>query len=52
MARRCGCAQGQTLTVPRGTQHRLRNPSANRLKLIEIGYGEALGDEDTVRLDG
>ena len=26
------------------------NPSAGRLKLIEIGYGEALGDDDTVRL--
>jgi mannose-1-phosphate guanylyltransferase / mannose-6-phosphate isomerase len=42
---------GQTLTVPRGTRHRLSNPSASRLKLIEIGCGEALGDDDTVRLD-
>ena len=41
---------GQTITVPRGTRHRLTNPSTQRLKLIEIGYGEALGDEDTVRL--
>ena len=24
---------------------------ARRLKLIEIGYGQALGDDDTVRLD-
>jgi mannose-6-phosphate isomerase-like protein (cupin superfamily) len=31
-------------------QHRLSNPGTRRLKLIEIGYGEALGDEDTVRL--
>jgi mannose-6-phosphate isomerase-like protein (cupin superfamily) len=43
---------GQSLTVPRGTQHRLRNPGAQRLKLIEIGYGEGLGDEQTVRLEG
>ncbi|MFL5331935.1 MAG: mannose-1-phosphate guanylyltransferase/mannose-6-phosphate isomerase [Geminicoccaceae bacterium] len=43
---------GQTLTVPRGTRHRLSNPGAGRLKLIEIGCGEALGDDDTVRLDG
>lgn len=43
---------GQSLTVPRGVRHRLVNPAAARLKLIEIGYGEALGDEDTVRLDG
>ena len=42
---------GQSITVPRGTRHRLSNPSSRRLKLIEIGYGEALGDEDTVRLN-
>jgi mannose-1-phosphate guanylyltransferase/mannose-6-phosphate isomerase len=43
-------AAGQSLTVPRGTRHRLSNPGAHRLRLIEIGYGEALGDDDTVRL--
>jgi mannose-1-phosphate guanylyltransferase/mannose-6-phosphate isomerase len=43
---------GQSIRVPRGVQHRLSNPSSARLKLIEIGYGEALGDEDTVRLEG
>ena len=41
---------GQSITVPRGTRHRLSNPSDKRLKLIEIGYGQALGDDDTVRL--
>jgi mannose-1-phosphate guanylyltransferase/mannose-6-phosphate isomerase len=41
---------GQSVTVPRGTRHRLSNPGARRLRLIEIGYGEALGDDDTVRL--
>jgi mannose-1-phosphate guanylyltransferase/mannose-6-phosphate isomerase len=45
-------AAGQSIRVPRGVRHRLSNPSAARLKLIEIGYGEALGDEDTVRLEG
>ena len=44
-------AAGQSIRVPRGVQHRLSNPSGVRLKLIEIGYGEALGDEDTVRLE-
>ena len=44
-------APGQSITVPRGTRHRLSNPAASALKLIEIGYGEALGDDDTVRLD-
>ena len=41
---------GQTITVPRGLHHQLSNPGDSPLKLIEIGYGEALGDEDTVRL--
>jgi mannose-1-phosphate guanylyltransferase / mannose-6-phosphate isomerase len=45
-------AAGQSVTVPRGTRHRLTNPGERHLKLIEIGYGEALGDEDTVRLGG
>ena len=44
-------AAGQSVRVPRGTRHRLSNASSKRLRLIEIGYGEALGDEDTVRLE-
>ncbi|HEX6014566.1 MAG TPA: mannose-1-phosphate guanylyltransferase/mannose-6-phosphate isomerase [Geminicoccaceae bacterium] len=44
-------AAGQSVTVPRGTRHRLSNPGARGLRLIEIGYGEALGDDDTVRLE-
>jgi mannose-1-phosphate guanylyltransferase/mannose-6-phosphate isomerase len=44
-------AAGESITVPRGARHRLRNPGAFRMKLIEIGHGEALGDEDTVRLE-
>ena len=43
---------GQSITVPRGARHQLTNPGSSPLRLIEIGYGEALGDEDTVRLDG
>jgi mannose-1-phosphate guanylyltransferase/mannose-6-phosphate isomerase len=42
---------GQSICVPRGMRHRLANPNGMRLKLIEIGHGEALGDEDTVRLE-
>ena len=43
---------GQSITVPRGARHQLTNPGSSPLRLIEIGFGEALGDEDTVRLDG
>ena len=42
---------GQSVHVPRGQRHRLANPDRAPLRLIEIGYGEALGDEDTVRLE-
>lgn len=42
---------GQSIRVPRGKKHRLTNPYDARLRLIEIGHGEALGDEDTVRLE-
>lgn len=44
-------AAGQSVTVPRGRPHRLANPAAAPLCLIEIGQGESLGDEATVRLD-
>ncbi len=44
-------AAGEALRIPRGARHRLGNPGREPLRLIEIGYGEALGDEDTVRLE-
>jgi mannose-1-phosphate guanylyltransferase / mannose-6-phosphate isomerase len=42
---------GQSITIPRGARHQLTNPGDSPLRLIEIGYGEALGDEDTVRME-
>lgn len=42
---------GESMTIPRGARHQLVNPGGRPLKLIEIGLGEALGDEDTVRLE-
>jgi mannose-1-phosphate guanylyltransferase/mannose-6-phosphate isomerase len=42
---------GESLRVPRGTPHRLANPTGKALRLIEIGWGTGLADEDTVRLD-
>lgn len=43
---------GQSLRIGRGRRHRLGNPGDTPLRLIETGTGEALGDEDTVRLEG
>ena len=42
---------GGHVHIPRGTVHRLANPGPGPLRLIEIGLGTALGDEDTVRLE-
>jgi mannose-1-phosphate guanylyltransferase/mannose-6-phosphate isomerase len=42
---------GQSLRIARGRRHRLGNPGATTLRLIETGIGEALGDDDTVRLE-
>jgi mannose-1-phosphate guanylyltransferase/mannose-6-phosphate isomerase len=42
---------GHTLRIARGQRHRLGNPGPGVLRLIETGTGEALGDEDTVRLE-
>lgn len=42
---------GESVTIPRGARHQLVNPGGRPLRLIEIGFGEALGDEDTVRLE-
>ncbi|MFO1035554.1 MAG: mannose-1-phosphate guanylyltransferase/mannose-6-phosphate isomerase [Geminicoccaceae bacterium] len=41
---------GGSLRVPRGAHHRLCNPAGEPLRLVEVGWGEALGDEDTVRI--
>jgi mannose-1-phosphate guanylyltransferase/mannose-6-phosphate isomerase len=42
---------GQSLRIARGRRHRLGNPGTATLRLIETGIGEALGDDDTVRLE-
>jgi mannose-1-phosphate guanylyltransferase / mannose-6-phosphate isomerase len=41
---------GDSVRVGRGQRHRLGNAGRGVLRLIETGFGEALGDEDTVRL--
>ncbi|OYT69879.1 MAG: mannose-6-phosphate isomerase [Chloracidobacterium sp. CP2_5A] len=57
-----GCAQvtidgrerlvrvGEAVDVPTGAAHRIANPSADLLVLIEIQLGEYLGEDDIVRL--
>ena len=40
---------GESVRVARGCLHQLHNPGADRLRLVEVQYGDWLGD-DTVRL--
>lgn len=37
--------------VPNGEKHRLENPGDGPLKIIEIQYGDYLGEDDIVRLE-
>jgi mannose-6-phosphate isomerase-like protein (cupin superfamily) len=41
---------GDEVFIPRGTKHRLSNPGAGLLRMIEVAYGE-VRDEDKVRYE-
>lgn len=43
--------QNQSTYIPKGTKHRLENPDARILKLIEIQSGDYLGEDDIVRFE-
>jgi mannose-1-phosphate guanylyltransferase/mannose-6-phosphate isomerase len=42
---------GQSTYVPRGTLHRLSNPGAELLEIIEVQTGTYVGEDDIVRFD-
>ena len=44
-------SENQSTYVPIGTQHRLENPGAIPLELIEVQSGSYLGEDDIVRLE-
>lgn len=46
-----GLGPGQSVLVPRGRAHRLANPGAAPLRLIEVQLGPSAGTEDTERLE-
>lgn len=43
--------QHDSVEIARGDRHRLSNPGAQALKVIEVQSGEYLGEDDIVRLD-
>lgn len=41
----------ETTFIPQGTKHRLENPGSEPLHLIEVQYGDYLGEDDIVRFE-
>jgi len=44
-------AEGQSVYVPLGARHRLENPGASPMVLIEVQIGSYLGEDDIVRYE-
>jgi len=44
-------AVGDCLHIPAQTRHRLENPGAEDIELIEVQTGDYLGEDDIVRLE-
>jgi mannose-1-phosphate guanylyltransferase/mannose-6-phosphate isomerase len=41
----------QSVMVPRGATHRLHNPTDEGLTVVEVQFGEYLGEDDIIRLE-
>lgn len=44
-------AENQSIYIPKGEIHRLKNPGTSELEMIEVQSGEYLGEDDIIRLD-
>jgi len=44
-------AEKQATDIPLGAVHRLENPGTELLELIEVQFGDYLGEDDIVRLE-
>lgn len=42
---------GASIDIPRGADHRVRNPGAEPLEFIEVQMGDYFGEDDIVRLE-
>lgn len=43
--------RGESIDIPQGFQHRLENFGAADVELIEVQFGDYLGEDDIVRYD-
>ena len=41
--------EGQSTFIPKGDKHRLENQEIEPLEIIEVQYGDYLGEDDIVR---
>ena len=41
---------GDTIHVPKGAKHRIRNVGADKLVFIEVQRGDYFGEDDIIRL--
>jgi mannose-1-phosphate guanylyltransferase/mannose-6-phosphate isomerase len=44
-------AENQSIYIPIGAKHRLRNPAESPLEIIEVQSGSYLGEDDIVRFE-
>ena len=44
-------SERQSTSIPAGTKHRLANPGAEPLELVEVQFGAYLGEDDIVRYE-
>ncbi len=42
---------GGSIDIPRGARHRLENPGSEEVHLIEVWFGDYLGEDDIVRFE-
>lgn len=43
--------QGQSIEIPKGCLHRIRNPGSQNLTFIEVQTGEYFGEDDIERVE-
>ncbi len=44
--------KGESITIPKNTNHRLENPSCDQeLEIVEIAHGKYIGEDDIIRME-
>ncbi len=43
--------EGEHVKIPQGAKHRVENPTDSQVVIIEVQYGDYLGEDDIVRFE-